>query len=108
MIPGRTGREWRSESGKGESQQKVYDEGAVTVGIWAQSHRKPSEKLRGTRLRTVPPKGREAGVFIDQLRSIHVRVTPKPLTSQDYQPAPNENQAPWQENTLREKQEALG
>ena len=50
--------------GRKERQQRVHDEGLVTVACGAQSQRRLSRKLCRTCLRTVPPKDREAGVFI--------------------------------------------
>ena len=73
-----------SETGKGGKPAKVHSEGAVTLASGALSHRRLSEKLC---LETVPPKGREAGVFIHPLTFLHVKVAPKPLISQYFQAA---------------------
>lgn len=74
------------------------------------SHRRSSEKLCRTRLRPVPPKGREAGVFVQQLPSLHGRVAPKPFIFCDFYPATKREPSALGQITPsgRETQEALG
>lgn len=74
--------------GEGKKASKAFT--MRVVSPWApgmQSHRRPSEKLYRTCFRTAPSKGKEAGLFIHQWPSFQGEVFPKPLISQDIQPA---------------------
>lgn len=93
--------------GKWDREGRKASDGAVTLASGALSHRRLSEKLC---LETVPPKGREAGVFIYPLTFLHVKVAPKPLISQYFQAATKWGPSSYGQRTplSREMQETLG